>query len=421
MKTIDASRMEDDAILKRLLSVNEPVMLRRWVRTQHPWMNRSSFLGRHGAAQIRVGVEGIAGINWSTSNVYEQPLVRLRDHLWQMRTRGRSMSNTYVFSPIEGSNELHREEISVEISLLGTFYRRIRRMKLSSCDLDAQGKRTVVEGIPCALHNSQLESDHFFTRLRVHPRDRHALKQMMHKLEHDDQALQGNTYLSLGTDGSGAAFHTHGDTITFLVAGAKRWMIQKPKMHSEVSNRLKSMHPRDVPRHEIHNKQMWHCVQYAGDLLYIPSDLQHATLNMGDTFGITFHHSLLSAFVAQTLQTVLRHGALVNQPDVYGATPLHYATKHGLRQMVDVLLAHGADSRTNSGGRTPLHIATDVSIAHRLLRANASVCDTTTSRQLPLHLAAARGSIEISRLLLQHDGACGAVSRVDHHGGTPLQ
>lgn len=59
------------------------------------------------------------------------------------------------------------------------------------------------------------------------------------------------------------------------------------------------------------------------------------------------------------IDLLVKHGALVDQPDLGGATPLHRAVRARSRGAVHRLLSLGAktDSRLRAGGSTPLHLA----------------------------------------------------------------
>jgi ankyrin repeat protein len=60
------------------------------------------------------------------------------------------------------------------------------------------------------------------------------------------------------------------------------------------------------------------------------------------------------------VETLLRHGAMVNSVDNYGTTPLLYGTRAADLAMVRVLLRAGADpNKTSSQGVLPLWIADD--------------------------------------------------------------
>jgi ankyrin repeat protein len=68
------------------------------------------------------------------------------------------------------------------------------------------------------------------------------------------------------------------------------------------------------------------------------------------------HHAAQRGW-AQAVNRLLESGLAVDLRDSAGNTPLHRVPPHH-REMVDLLLAHGADPRAqNARGETPLHIA----------------------------------------------------------------
>nr|XP_034184113.1 uncharacterized protein LOC117606144 isoform X1 [Osmia lignaria] len=115
----------------------------------------------------------------------------------------------------------------------------------------------------------------------------------------------------------------------------------------------------------------------------------------------------------QTIRNLLRNGADVNDKDVDGRVPLHYAVGNGYTDVVKILLENGADvTQVTNKGNTPLHTATSKSykeIVELLLKhvsrdklndfINAK---TTTSGTASLHIAAKNGSLDIVKSLLTY-------------------
>ncbi|GAC1455981.1 MAG: ankyrin repeat domain-containing protein [Ktedonobacterales bacterium] len=97
-------------------------------------------------------------------------------------------------------------------------------------------------------------------------------------------------------------------------------------------------------------------------------------LNYGAHVDVRAHNGLgstplLRAVIGQQMDVVellIAHGADINATDTSGSTPLHKAALLGNTTLVQCLLDHGADMcATNSGGQTPL--------AHALFNRHADV------------------------------------------------
>ena len=58
----------------------------------------------------------------------------------------------------------------------------------------------------------------------------------------------------------------------------------------------------------------------------------------------------------------LRHGAKVNEKDLYERTPLHWAAQKGHLPIVKVLVENGADVESLSAGKTPFDLTSNVHI-----------------------------------------------------------
>ncbi len=96
---------------------------------------------------------------------------------------------------------------------------------------------------------------------------------------------------------------------------------------------------------------------------------------------------------------------LVGVFDSLGQTPLYWAARQGHADVVELLLAKGADpSAAMSCKDTPLHAAAEMGhrdVAEMLLEHGAQVNATSSGDDTPLHRAAKRGDAEMVRLLLK--------------------
>lgn len=104
---------------------------------------------------------------------------------------------------------------------------------------------------------------------------------------------------------------------------------------------------------------------------------------------------------------LLEGGALVNEANRYGVTPLSLACQNGNAEMVELLLKAGADANVAlPGNETPLHTAsrTGVLVCVKLLvKAGAKIDAKEHNQQTPLMWAAAEGHAEVVRFLLENE------------------
>lgn len=110
-------------------------------------------------------------------------------------------------------------------------------------------------------------------------------------------------------------------------------------------------------------------------------------------------------------------------------TPLHLACRRGLKEHVDLLLAHGADVTVqNREGETPLNAACAgaerpaeagryLCVVQRLLQAGARAHTTGKKQHTALHNACSNCSYQIAVMLLQHGAQADAANCA---GYTPM-
>ncbi|KAK2842363.1 hypothetical protein Q5P01_012563 [Channa striata] len=177
-------------------------------------------------------------------------------------------------------------------------------------------------------------------------------------------------------------------------------------------------------------------------LLRQGADINHANID-----GLTALHQACIDENAEMVQFLVESGSDVNRGDNEGWTPLHAAASCGFIQIAKYLIEHGAQvGAVNSEGELPLDVATEDAM-ERLLKAEikkqaidvdkarkeeervmlqdamAVLAGGGTLRPHPntkataLHVAAAKGYIEVLKVLLQ----CGVdVDSRDIDGWTPL-
>jgi len=126
---------------------------------------------------------------------------------------------------------------------------------------------------------------------------------------------------------------------------------------------------------------------------------------------------------ANAVSTLLRQRVDVNAAQGDGMTALHWAAKHGDRDLAATLIAAGANvgAGTRLGQYTPLHMAATsgaAGVVRVLVDAGADVGVMTTTGAAALHFAAASGSSETIEVLL--DRGADVNVREPRWGQTPL-
>ena len=99
--------------------------------------------------------------------------------------------------------------------------------------------------------------------------------------------------LSIGDEGGGLSFHSHGESWLGLVHGAKRWLIYPPggaprelfESLGPIAPRMRDWARESLPQLQRHAPPAADCLQTAGEAVYVPAGWLHATLNVGETIG----------------------------------------------------------------------------------------------------------------------------------------
>ena len=125
---------------------------------------------------------------------------------------------------------------------------------------------------------------------------------------------------------------------------------------------------------------------------------------------------------SEKVRALLRdHPELVSTKITNGHTPLHDAAYRGHENVVELLLAKGADvNAKGNSDRTPLHNAASGSkpnVARLLLTKGAKVNARMENGYTPLYLAARHGPRSVAELLLANGAD---VNARDDDGATPL-
>ncbi|KZV70939.1 ankyrin, partial [Peniophora sp. CONT] len=168
-------------------------------------------------------------------------------------------------------------------------------------------------------------------------------------------------------------------------------------------------------------------------LIHNGSDTAAAQCCARTSSGVTALNIAVGSVKFEMCCLLLEHGALVDDSDEDGWTPLHHAVYHGSLDIVRtcrLLLEHGAlTTDTDKNGLIPLHSAAqggNLDVV-RLFLTYAAPDDSDAAApqyracdsfgQTALHLAAGCGHAEICKLLLDHGGL---VDDTDENGWTPL-
>ncbi|KAM4733682.1 protein phosphatase 1 regulatory subunit 12A isoform 2-T2 [Anableps anableps] len=158
---------------------------------------------------------------------------------------------------------------------------------------------------------------------------------------------------------------------------------------------------------------------------------QGADINHANVDGLTALHQACIDENAEMVQFLVENGSDVNTGDNEGWTPLHAAASCGFIQITKYLIEHGANvGAVNSEGELPLDVATedamerllkaeikkqgiDVDKARKeeerimlqdataLLEGGGSLTPHPNTKATALHVAAAKGYIEVLKVLLQ--------------------
>src|ERR1035437_9720990 len=138
-----------------------------------------------------------------------------------------------------------------------------------------------------------------------------------------------------------------------------------------------------------------------------------------DAVGATPLHYAAIWGRKDVVKLLLAHGAEINAKDNLGRTPLWQASDYkDEKDVAELLLAHGAEvnAKDNFGG-TPFLVAGNKQVAELLLAHGAEINVQNNNGMTPLHWAAVEGHKDVAELLLASKVE---VNAKDKDGQTPL-
>lgn len=128
-----------------------------------------------------------------------------------------------------------------------------------------------------------------------------------------------------------------------------------------------------------------------------------ALIDEPDNSGFTPLHLAASGGYPDVVETLIASGSRVNSKTNDGQTPLHCAASRDRPQIVELLIANGAEVNAQSNGGTPLHNAARKgcnNAAATLIDNGADIEARNTSDKTPLHEAAIESFFPMVELLI---------------------
>lgn len=133
-------------------------------------------------------------------------------------------------------------------------------------------------------------------------------------------------------------------------------------------------------------------------------DIVRLLLEHGASTGIPICDAASRGNAGQVATIVDTHAGAIDQKDVMGWVPLHWAAMMGKAEVARQLIEKGCLlDVADSHGNTPLHLAASSGGAEvtAILLKEGAKCDVRNSRgNTPLHRALAQGNIEVARILI---------------------
>jgi ankyrin repeat protein len=149
---------------------------------------------------------------------------------------------------------------------------------------------------------------------------------------------------------------------------------------------------------------------------WISQNPKCVSVRENDYLAATPLHLAATRNYKEIVDVLLAHGAEVNVKDGNGWTPLHFAAERGYRDVVESLLNHGGINCTNKQGRTPSQEAKNN--GHHDLAAFISGCAQKLKPKESVHAVAEKGDLKTLEKMIADDPAL--VSATDEDRKTPL-
>jgi len=142
-----------------------------------------------------------------------------------------------------------------------------------------------------------------------------------------------------------------------------------------------------------------------GNVAQVKALITSSTINTQNEEGHTPLYAAIDQDHLEVVELLVAKGADVKITDKYGYTPLHVAASHGQKEIVALLLFAGAsvNDQKNQDGVTPLHMAAlwgREETAGFLIEQGANVNAKSKSGQTSLHLAVSWNRTEMVQLLI---------------------
>lgn len=165
----------------------------------------------------------------------------------------------------------------------------------------------------------------------------------------------------------------------------------------------------------------WHAAAKTGDIESLEQILSKGVSPQAELDGQKVLHVAVRQGNSDTVRFLIDNGASIDVLDgTAGESPVEIAVKKFHIDIVDLLLAHGADVNARGlGGKTALYGAArqhQIEIAHRLIAGGADVNLKTDSGDVPLHVAVLNGNMTMAKILI----ANGADVNIGPKGETSL-